>query len=154
MREFTDSEGRTWRLHMTIGALKRVRGLIGIDLLGLSDGKPPLLTRLGTDVVLLIDTIFALVKPEADAAGVSDEAFGAALGGEAAQNAQKAFYEELTDFLRGLGRAELARAVTTQAELIKAAVSEADAVLAKINPTEEVKAIFGERSTDSPDSVA
>jgi len=154
MREFTDSQGRTWRLQMTIGALKRVRNLTGIDLLGLSDGSPPLLTRLGTDVVLLIDTIFALLKPDADAAGVTDEEFGASLGGEAAQNAQKAFYEELADFLRGLGRAELARAVTTQADLMKAAVAEADGILAKINPTQEVKRIFGPASTSSPESAA
>jgi len=41
-------------------------------------GDPPLLTRLGTDVILLCDVIFASVKPQADQHGVSDEQFRAA----------------------------------------------------------------------------
>ncbi|MBU0717313.1 MAG: hypothetical protein KJ749_03615, partial [Planctomycetes bacterium] len=59
-----------------------VKGLLDVNLLELEAGDPPLLTRLGTDVILLCDVIFALVKPQADTSGVTDEQFGAALGGE------------------------------------------------------------------------
>ena len=80
MKTFTDSAGRTWTVSLTIDAAKRVKGLLDVNLLELEAGDPPLLTKLGTDVILLCDVIFALVKPQADAAGVSDEQFGAALG--------------------------------------------------------------------------
>ena len=68
MKTFTDSSGRTWTIAVTVDAIKRVEGLIkGVNLANLTSGDPPLLTRLETDVVLLCDVIFALVKPQADA---------------------------------------------------------------------------------------
>jgi len=69
-------------------------------------------------VILLCDVIFVLVKPQADAAGVSDEQFAAALGGDAILAAQTAFYEELVDFFRKLGRTDLAKAVDAQRRMI------------------------------------
>jgi hypothetical protein len=154
VRSFTDNAGRTWTIAMNLGAVKRLKGLLGVDLLALADGEPPLLTRLGTDVILLCDVIFALVKPQADQAGVTDEQFGAALGGEAILAAQKAFYEELTDFFLKLGRSDLARALTTQQALIQAAVAETSKRLSIIDAEAEVKAIFGGSSTSSPESAA
>ena len=99
MKTFTDNAGRAWTLALTIGAAKRVKSLLGVNLLELEAGDPPLLTRRGTDVILLCDAIFALVKPQADAAGVTDEQFAAAMGGDAIlATCQTAFYEELVDF--------------------------------------------------------
>jgi len=152
MRSFNDNADRTWTLSLTIGAVKRLKGLLDVDLLALAEGDPPLLTRLGTDVILLCDVIFALVKPQADQAGVSDEVFGAALGGDAILSAQKAFYEELSDFFLKLGRPDLSRAVTTQQALIGAAVEATRKRLEIIDPQAEVQAIFGGRSTGSPPS--
>ena len=111
MKTFTDTAGRTWTIALTIDAAKRVKGLLDVNLLELEAGDPPLLTKLGTDVILLCDVIFALVKPQADQQGVTDEQFGAALGGEAILAAQTALYEELVHFFRGLGRNDLAKAV-------------------------------------------
>jgi len=123
MKTFTDNAGRSWTISLTIDAAKRVKGLLGVNLLELEQGDPPLLTRLGTDVILLCDVIFALVKPQADAASVTDEQFGASLGGEAILAAHTAFYEELVDFFRKLGRGDLARAVDAQRRMIDLAVA-------------------------------
>jgi len=161
VRSFTDSAGRTWTLALNLGAVKRLKALLDVDLLGLAEGDPPLLTRLGTDVILLCDVIFALIKPQADQAGVSDEEFASALGGDAILAAQKAFYEELADFFQGLGRPDLARAVVTQRALVEAAVTETRKRLEIIDPEAEVRAIFatqpanksGARSTSSPESA-
>ena len=157
MRSFTDNAGRTWTIALSIGAVKRLKGLLGVDLLALAEGDPPLLTRLGTDVILLCDIIFALVKPQADQACVTDEQFGAALGGDAILSAQKAFYEELADFFLKLGRGDLARALSAQQALIGAAVAETQRRLEVIDPEAEVKLIFASRgfgrpSTSSPES--
>jgi len=154
MKTFTDSAGRTWTVSLTIDAAKRVKGLLDVNLLELEAGDPPLLTRLGTDVILLCDVIFALIKPQADAAGVSDEQFGAALGGEVILAAQTAFYEELVDFFRKLGRTDLAKAVDAQRRMIDLAVARIETRIDKLDLEAAVETTLGEPSTNSPPSSA
>ncbi|MEM8738084.1 MAG: hypothetical protein AAGG38_06350 [Planctomycetota bacterium] len=103
MKTFNDTTGRQWNVSMNVSALKRVRDLLDIDLMQLPvfDQKQPetgLLYRLGNDPVELVNVLFALVKPQADAAGVSDEAFGEALGGDALGEATEAFMAEVVGF--------------------------------------------------------
>lgn len=85
MKTFTDNTGRTWTLSVTVGTIKRVRALCGVDLaniITMESGKTPnvgLLERLASDPVLLVDVLFAVCKPEADAKGITDEEFGRAM---------------------------------------------------------------------------
>ena len=161
MKTFTDTAGRTWTLALTIDAAKRVKSLLDVNLLELEAGDPPLLTRLGTNVILLCDVIFALVKPQADAAGVSDQEFAAALGGDVVLAAQTAFYEELVDFFRKLGRTDLAKAVDAQRRMIDLAVRRIETRLDKLDleaavsetlSEAEGETTLGEPSTSSPPS--
>jgi len=96
MRKFTDNAGRTWALAVNVGAIKRVRGLLDVDLLEVVEGK--LIERLIRDPVLLCDVVYAVCQPEADAQGVSDEDFGKAMAGDAIEHATKALLEELVGF--------------------------------------------------------
>jgi len=96
MRTFNDNAGRTWTVTVNVDAIKRVRSLLGVDLLGILDGK--LIENLAADPVLLCDVLYALVKPEADARGVPDEDFGRAMAGDAVDHATTALLEELVDF--------------------------------------------------------
>ena len=75
MKAFTDSAGKTWTVCMTIDSVKRVRDLLNVNLVEPEAGDPPLLTRLGTDEILLCDVVFCLIKPQADVLGVTDEDF-------------------------------------------------------------------------------
>jgi len=154
MKTFVDTAGRSWTLSLTLDAAKRVKGLLGggVNLLALEAGDPPLLTRLGTDVILLCDVIYAVLKPQADAADVTDEQFGAALGGETILAAQTAFYEELVDFFRGLGRADLARAVEAQRKMIDLAVSRIESRIDGMDLEGTIDSTLGESSTSSPPS--
>ena len=152
MKSFTDNAGRAWTLALTIDAAKRVKSLLDVNLLELEAGDPPLLTRLGTDVILLCDVIFALVKPQADAAGVSDEQFAAAMGGETILAAQTAFYEELVDFFRKLGRTDLAKAVDAQRRMIDLAVARIETRIDRLDLEAAVESTLGEPSTSSPPS--
>jgi hypothetical protein len=152
MKTFTDTAGRTWTLALTIDAAKRVKSLLDVNLLELEAGDPPFLTRLGTDVILLCDVIFALVKPQADAAGVSDEQFAAALGGETILAAQTAFYGELVGFFRKLGRGDLAKAVDAQRRMIDLAVARIETRIDKLDLEAAVESTLGEPSTSSPPS--
>jgi len=152
MKTFTDSAGRTWTVSLTLDSVKRVRDLLGVNLLELDQGEPPLLTRLGTDVILLCDVTFAIVKPQADTAGVSDAEFGAALGGEVIMAAQKAFYEELVGFFRQLGRGDLARAVEAQQRMILLAVAAVERRIEGVDVEGEIEKTLGSWSGSSPAS--
>ncbi|KAA0220481.1 MAG: hypothetical protein KJ057_12905 [Phycisphaerae bacterium] len=124
MKAFTDSAGRTWTVVITVDAIKRVESLVKVNLARLlearSDGGLPLLTELESDIILLCDVLFALVKPQANAQGVTDEQFGQALGGEAIAAAYTAFWEELVGFFQILphGKATVT-AIRKHRELIE-----------------------------------
>ena len=119
MKAFKDDAGRTWNLAITAGSAKRVRGLLnGVDILQPQSGNPPLYLAVHRDVILLVDIIFCLVKPEADAQSISDEAFGEAMNGEAVELTYRAFMAELSDFFRGRQRPDLAMLLDKQAELV------------------------------------
>ena len=109
MKTFKDNAGRSWTVSVTVDAVKRVRSLVGINLLDAIDGN--LIERLVGDPVLLCDVLFALCRPEADRLGVSDEAFGQAMAGDALEHATSALLEELVDFFPNPKRRLLAKAL-------------------------------------------
>lgn len=123
MRIFKDANGLDWQLSITIGSVKRVRDLLKVNLLELDSGEPPLLVRLSTDIVFIVDVIFCLLKPCADERKISDEQFAASIGGSAVLSAQTALYEELTDFFLSSGQSDKAKAMAAQGKIIKAAVT-------------------------------
>lgn len=147
MKTFTDNAGKVWTLALTIDSAKRVKSLMGVNLLEPEAGEPPLLTRLGTDEILLCDVLYCLIKPQADALGVTDEMFGQALGGEAILAAQNAFYDEIVDFFQQRGRTDRARAAKTQQKMINLAIERITNNLAKIDPVQKTDEIFGTPST-------
>jgi hypothetical protein len=71
---------------------------MGVDLLGLMDGEPPLVNRIRDDLVLAIDVLFATIEPQAEMLGVSDEQFGLSLDGTAASEAVSALWGAIADF--------------------------------------------------------
>jgi len=96
MKTFKDNAGRTWTVTVDVSAVKRVRSLLDVNLREVLDGR--LIERLAGDPVLLCDVLYALVKPEADAKGITDEDFGRAMAGDAVEHATTALLEELVDF--------------------------------------------------------
>ena len=143
MKAFTDNAGKTWSVAMTIDSVKRVRDLLGVNLVEPEAGEPPLLTRLGTDEILLCDVVYCLIKPQADTLGVTDVDFGRALGGDAILAAQTALYEELVDFFQKRGRPDRARAVAAQKTMIEMAIESVRMKLDAMNPQAELARILG-----------
>jgi hypothetical protein len=143
MKAFTDNASKTWSVSMTIDSVKRVRDLLSVNLVEPEAGDPPLLTRLGTDEILLCDVVYCLIKPQADQLGVTDADFGRALGGDAILAAQTALYEELADFFQKRGRSDRAKAVTAQKEMIDLAIERVTMKLAEMNPKAELDKILG-----------
>jgi hypothetical protein len=143
VKTFKDKDDRDWQIELTIGAARRVKDLLGINLLELDKGDPPLLTQLGTDEMLLVDVIYCLIKPQADAAEVTDEMFGCSLDGEAVWAACNAFYAELIDFFRLRGRTDKAEAVKKQMTIIKLSVQKAETLIQSV----DLEKTFGTEST-------
>lgn len=168
MHYFTDTAGRRWELALTIGAAKRVKALLAVDLLDIASGNPPLITRLHTDTMLLVDVIYGVLKPALDAAAVTDEQFGEGLGAAAAWDAYQAFMAELEDFFRQSHRPDLERTVAINRRLMEtkpaAAVPyvERAATAAERQTTARIDDALariesstpGETSTNSPGSSA
>ncbi len=109
MKTFTDNTGRTWSIAINVGAVKRVRSGLDVNLLDAVEGK--LIERLVSDPVLLCDVIFALCQHEAEACGITDEQFGQAMAGDAIDSATSALMEELVDFFPSGKRQVLTKAL-------------------------------------------
>lgn len=95
MQCFKDSNGRTWILAVTIAGVERVEALTGICLI---DSKGDPMHRLADDAVLLTDTLYALCKDEATAAGIGREQFELGFNGAALREAFKALTADLLNF--------------------------------------------------------
>jgi len=165
MRTFNDNAGRTWSLTLNVWTVKKVRDLLGVDLLDLGGeaatrDKPGLLFRLIADPVLLVDVLYVVCRDQADGAGVTDEQFGRAMGGDAIDAATKAFLEELADFTPSpRDRARARKVIATTWAMIDKAQDVLDARAEKELPAAvetllaEMSAL-GSSSTSSPDSSA
>ncbi|MBM4019872.1 MAG: hypothetical protein FJ288_16380 [Planctomycetes bacterium] len=127
MKTFTDSQGRTWSLVVNVSAVKRVRGLLDVDLLDVAGGD--LLSRLADDPCLLVDVLFALCKPEADARAVTDEEFGRGMVGGVLDEAAAALMKELLDFFPSAQRARALGRMAGKLKEQQAAVAEALAAI-------------------------
>jgi len=119
MRTFKDNQGREWTVEITVAAIKRVRGLAGVDLMEVLEGSNGLIEKLVRDPVLLCDVIYAACKPQADEREVADEAFGASMAGDAIEHATAALLEELVDFCPSpRDRANLGRVLKATREVM------------------------------------
>lgn len=111
MKTFNDESGRTWEIAINVDCIKRVRALLDVDLLTAVDGD--MVPRLTADPILLCDVLYAIIKPQADKLGVSDEDFGRAMAGDAIDHATEAMLAELVNFFPPRRRAPLAKAMET-----------------------------------------
>ena len=127
MHSFHDTQNRTWQLVLNIGAAMRVRDALAVDLLQPELGSPPLAHRIYSDDLFVAEVLGAVLRPALDDAGVTPEAFYAALEGAAISDARKALLEELKDFFRGGGRSDRVTLFETQGEVLADAWQKATA---------------------------
>ena len=148
MKTFNDAAGRTWTIALTLGTALHVKSKLDIDLLQPEAGEPPLLTRLGTDEMLLGEVLCALLESQFASHNVTDTDVRMAFDGKTLLSAQKAFYDELTDFFQSRGRMDRAKAVAAQARLIEKATA---AVETKIDTMDLDRLVDGALSGNWPE---
>lgn len=160
MPSFKDNRERTWEINVTVAACKRVKNMLGADLLDV-DTTPK---RLISDPIFLADVLYCVCKPDADIRSVTDEAFGAALYGDPIGEARAGLLKGIEDFFpspeeRKAAEVAIQKAKEFQALLREKAVKEmeaenmedlADAVVRKTKEAtaQAIAAMFGEESTD------
>ena len=96
MSSFKDANSRQWVLEITIGGVRRVKQIAGLDLLDLEQGR--VLNQLANDVVLLVDVLWILCEDQGQQHGINDEQFGRAFRGDVIEDATEALFEALVDF--------------------------------------------------------
>ena len=117
MRQFTDTKERVWEVELNVRQMKRVRDVLGIDLVNViqagKDGAvaTDTLDRVANAPILLVDILWVLCEGQAKAAGVTDDDFGSSLAGDSISDATRAFLDELVDFFPGARRLFLKKAV-------------------------------------------
>ena len=154
MRTFTDNAGRTWTVQVNVAAIKRVRGLLGVDLYKLVDDGFQALAKLVSDPVQLADVIYCLVKDEADAKQVTDEEFGRALAGDAITLAADSFVEELIDFFPDArARAGLRKVIDAGKKVRDRLLTHAETLLERVDPEVEANKLIASFGS-SPESSA
>ena len=168
MRSFKDNADRTWTLTLNVWTVKKVRDLLGVDLLDLSDSdsapstgdaKPTgLIYRLIADPVLLVDVVYAVCKPEADARSIGDEDFGRSMAGDAIESATEALLAEIVDFFPSAR--DRARLTMVLAKFNQVVAKANDLLDAKANAmdvetvTASLEKMLGDSSGDVPESSA
>lgn len=129
--------GRAWELTITVASARRVRSLVGVDIL--AESLLTLLGRLVGDPILFVDVLYVLVKPQADAAGISDEAFGEMLAGAEIEQATDAFLEALVAFFPPRRQELMRKALAAMQRIVKEAeetmMAQAEASLETVEKT-------------------
>ena len=128
MKEFSDNTGRTWAVTVNVAVVKRVHSLLGVHLGDVVGGN--LAQRMIDDPVLMVDVIFAILKPEADERGVDDEEFARSMGGDALDNAMEAFLDEMVNEYLPPTKARLfAKAMTKYRAMMDQVASRAEKLI-------------------------
>jgi hypothetical protein len=139
MRVFRDSKGRSWSININVATIKRCRAMLGIDIYKLIDDGFKGLSELMADPCRLADVLYVLCKDEADKQNVTDEEFGAGLGGAAMAEAAEQFLEELIDFFPEASQKQLRQVVAKSRQVQVKMLERSQALLDKIDPEEEAR---------------
>ena len=145
---FRDAAGREWLVSIDVAKVKAVRDRTGVHLGRLLDDNLAKYQEVMSDPVTLIDVLYVLCAEQAEKAGVTDEQFGRAMGGDTIEHAATAFEEAFTDFCPSRLRNVLTALRTKAAKIQETGAARALAAIEAIDPEQ----IFSKRATASPES--
>lgn len=105
---FLDAEGDAWFLRLDVNTIRRVRSTQRVDLARtFTDARS--LEQLFGDVVQLVDVLYEIVRPQADARGIGAQAFGERMVGDTLDRAVTALEEAYIESVPQSRRRELLR---------------------------------------------
>jgi hypothetical protein len=155
MHSFKDTQDRTWSVEINVSAVKRVRGLLKIDLYRVVDDGFKGLSEIIGDPVQLVDLVYVLCKSEADQRQVSDEDFGRSMGGDALLAAADAFVEELVDFFpEPRARSALRKVIETGRQLKDRLIDRAEVQINDLDPQREAETLIASWTASQASSAS
>ena len=101
MPAFHDSQNRKWSLEITVFALRKIKGELGIDLLTNSN----VMELIASDVSQLVDIIEILTRDQPGRKDISIEDFARGFSGDVLEQAADAFVEALIESFPSARRA-------------------------------------------------
>ncbi len=161
MKTFTDTVGRTWTITIHVAAIKKLRGTLDVDLFRLADDGFRGLAEIVGDPVKLVDVLYVLCAEQAQSLNITDEQFGAAMGGDVLLTAADAFVEELIGFFPDARvRATLSKVIDKGRQVRDLVMTRAEAEIDRVTPNQVAEDVIGNfrglspSSTNSPASSA
>lgn len=126
MKEFKDLNGNAWRLNMTIGAIEKVRDVLGFDLLRpdkyQGESETNYYGRLDEDSLFDFKVIKILCEDSIKTYGYDDATVANLFGPEQLKAAREAFQAEYEDFFRASGQPEMIDLLQAMKNLRQAAL--------------------------------
>lgn len=105
MTVIKDSEKREWDIRFTVGVIRRIRELTGINLYKIvSDQNEEALKEISKDAVLIVDIIYAACQPQCEKEGITREQFYERFTGVEVVDATYAIMEEIAAFFGPLAK--------------------------------------------------
>ena len=139
MQTFNDSKNRTWKITLNLRSVLGVKEALGVDLLALEAGEPPLLERLALETLFLAKIIACLLTSQMEEAKVDENDILESFDAKTIVAARTAFFEELKYFFTEMGSPFKAEAIHKQLQ-INAQLEQVTAkMIRQTNVKEEVK---------------
>lgn len=154
MHSFKDHAGRLWVVAINVAQVKKVRGLLAVDLYRLLDDQLKPLSMLLMDPCKLVDVLYVLCMDQAGQLKVSDEDFGRAMFGDVIEAAAEAFVEELLDFFPDQrARLTLRKARAKSREVAGLMMQEAGRRIDDLDPADQARRLMASSPSDSSGSA-
>ena len=117
MQTFNDSKNRTWKITLNLRSVLGVKEALGVDLLALEAGEPPLLERLALETLFLAKIIACLLTSQMEEAKVDENDILESFDAKTIVAARTAFFEELKYFFTEMGSPFKAEAIHKQLQI-------------------------------------
>jgi hypothetical protein len=154
VQTFRDMKGRLWEAHLTIGMVKRIKAMTGVDLYEAKDNKFTFAEKVLGDPITAVDVLFVILKDQADKIGVTDEEFGRSLGGDSLGAALTALWEAIIDFFPDPTVRQALRDLKEASDKMRvAALEKVHEYLEKLDPEALLSQLMNS-SVSSPESPA
>lgn len=160
MTTFNDKTKTPWTLELTVGSARRVKADTTVDLVNIisldGDGKASMKTleKLIEDPFALVNVIFSLCKPQAEKAGITDEAFAELLDADAVEAAANALVEEIINFTPAAKRKALTKIHQIAQRIAAKNEAALDQILESGQLEEQIEKQLKISSTSTPESSA
>lgn len=157
MSTFKTADGLEWQVAVNVATVKRVRELAGVNLLGLV-GDQKAVGELFADDVKFCEVLCAVIRPQLEAAGKSDDDFFGAIDGQVIEAAAEALLREIVNFFQEPRRTLLKKAMdkyqTAYRKVREEGAAAAEKAMNEIDFETSLRQTLTSSASSSPASVA